>query len=52
MADGWMHMGRRRTERKQLKSDVKEEMLMKVERNRRERLIWEALCGLWSTAAS
>lgn len=44
-------MGRRKREGKELKSDVKEEMLMKVERNRRERLIWEALCGLGSTAA-
>lgn len=44
-------MDAHRTEGKELKSDVKGEMLMKVERNRRERLIWEALCGLWSAAA-
>lgn len=44
-------MGRRKRKGKELKSDVKEEMLMKVERNRRERLIWEALCSLGSTAA-
>lgn len=31
--DGQMHMGRRRKERKELKSDVKKEILMKVERS-------------------
>ena len=31
--DGWMHTGRRRREMKELKSDVKKEILMKVERS-------------------
>ena len=46
-ADGWMHVGRRTRKGKELKSDVKKEILVKVKKEQWGGRAWfEKFCGV------